>query len=34
MVCDFEEEETTLAGDEGLGWEAGKLDGKVVIGYF
>ena len=30
MVCDFEEEETTLAGDEGLGWEAGNLDGKVV----
>ena len=30
MVCDFEEAETTLAGNEGLGWEAGKLDGKVV----
>ena len=29
MVCDFEGEETTLAGD-GLGWEAGNLDGKVV----
>ena len=30
MVCDFEDEETTLAGDEGLGWEAGNLDGKMV----
>ena len=30
MVCDFEEEETILAGNEGLGWEAGNLDGKVV----